>query len=133
MKILDTDVVIEILRGNDRVIECRQQTPDEVATTWITACELAYGAAKSRFPDKNQILVTEFLATVPVIGLDPSSAQHFGQIKARLESEGNILTDADLLIAAITLACGASLVTGNRRHYERIHGLRIEDWIRGHY
>ncbi len=133
MKILDTDVVIEILRGNDRVIECRQQTPDEVGITWITVCELAYGAAKSRFPDRNQILIAEFLATVPVIGLDLSSAEHFGQIKARLEREGNILADADLLIAAITLACGASLVTGNQRHYERIHGLRIEDWIRSHY
>jgi len=48
VKILDTDVCIEILRGNSRVIEQRRRTPDEVATTWITACELAYGAAKSR-------------------------------------------------------------------------------------
>ena len=40
------------------------------------------------------------------------------------------IADADLLIAAITLANGASLVTGNRRHYERIENLRIEDWIR---
>ena len=55
MKILDTDVAIEILRGNDRVIEARYQSLDEVVTTWITACELAYGAAKSRSPDKNQI------------------------------------------------------------------------------
>lgn len=41
------------------------------------------------------------------------------------------LGDADLLIAAIALANGASLVTGNRWHYERIANLRIEDWIRG--
>ena len=40
------------------------------------------------------------------------------------------IVDADLLIAAITLANGASLVTGNRRHYKRIESLRIEDWIR---
>ena len=40
------------------------------------------------------------------------------------------IADADLLIAAIALAHGASVVTGNRKHYERIESLRIEDWIR---
>jgi len=48
VRILDTDVCIEILRGNQKVIERRAATPDDVATTWITACELSYGAEKSR-------------------------------------------------------------------------------------
>lgn len=131
MKILDTDVAIEILRGNDRVIEARNRALDEVGTTWITACELAYGAAKSRSPDRNQSLVGEFLATLPVFGVNSPAAEQFGRLKADLERAGNMLADADLLIAAITRALGASLVTGNRRHYERIPDLRIEDWIRG--
>ena len=131
MKILDTDVCIEILRGNERVLERRQRALDEVATTWITACELAYGAAKSRAAKKNQTLATEFLATLPVVGLDLPAAERFGRLKAELERGGNILADADLMIAAITLAQGASLVTGNLRHYARIAGLRVEDWIRG--
>jgi len=131
MKVLDTDVCIELLRGNERVIESRQRTLDEVATTWITACELAYGAAKSRSPKENQTLVSEFLATLRVVGLDHPAAEGFGRIKSALERAGNILADADLMIAAITLAQGASLVTGNRKHYDRIAGLRIEDWIRG--
>lgn len=131
MKVLDTDVCIELLRGNERVIESRQRTLDEVATTWITACELAYGAAKSRSPKENQTLVSEFLATLRVVGLDHPAAEGLGRIKSALERAGNILADADLMIAAITLAQGASLVTGNRKHYDRIAGLRIEDWIRG--
>jgi len=131
VKILDTDVCIEILRGNERVLECRQRAPDEVATTWITACELAYGAAKSRATDKNQTLVTEFLATLPMVGLDLPAAERFGRVKAGLERDGNILADADLMIAAITLARGASLVTGNPKHYARIDGLRLENWIPG--
>lgn len=131
MKILDTDVCIEILRGNERVLERRQRALDEVATTWITACELAYGAAKSRAAKKNQTLVTEFLATLPVVGLDLPAAERFGRLKADLERGGNILADADLMIAAITQAQGASLVTGNLRHYARIADLRVEDWIRG--
>ncbi len=131
MKILDTDVCIEVLRGNERVLERRQRALDEVATTWITACELAFGAAKSRAPEKNQTLVTEFLATLSVVGLDFPAAERFGRLKARMEQGGNIIADADLLIAAITLARGASLVTGNLRHYARLDGLRLEDWIRG--
>jgi tRNA(fMet)-specific endonuclease VapC len=131
MKVLDTDVCIELLRGNEQVIESRRRTLDEVATTWITACELSYGAAKSRAPERNQTLVAEFLATLRVVGLDHPAAQMFGRIKSVLERAGNILADADLMIASIALAQGASLVTGNRRHYGRIEGLRIEDWIHG--
>lgn len=131
MKILDTDVCIEILRGNARVIERRRRTPDEVATTWITACELAYGAAKSRAPEPNRALVMAFLATLPILELDWAAAERFGRLKADLERAGNRVADADLLIAAIALARGAGLITGNRRHYERVPELGIEDWIRG--
>ncbi len=131
MKLLDTDVCIEILRGNARVIERRRRTPDEVATTWITACELAYGAAKSRAPEPNRALVMAFLATLPILELDWAAAERFGRLKADLERAGNRVADADLLIAAIALARGAGLITGNRRHYERVPELGIEDWIRG--
>jgi tRNA(fMet)-specific endonuclease VapC len=131
VKLLDTDVCIEILRGNARVIERRRRTPDEVATTWITACELAYGAAKSRAPEPNRALVMAFLATLPILELDWAAAERFGRLKADLERAGNRVADADLLIAAIALARGAGLITGNRRHYERVPELGIEDWIRG--
>ena len=131
MKILDSDVCIEILRGNVKVIEKRRTVDDDVATTWVTASELAYGARKSRDPEHNTTLVTEFLATLPVVGLNLPAALEFGRRKTNLERAGMRIADADLLIAAIALAHGASLITGNRKHYERIEGLRTEDWIRG--
>jgi tRNA(fMet)-specific endonuclease VapC len=58
-------------------------------------------------------------------------AERFGRLKTDLERAGTLLADADLLIAAIALARGAGLVTGNRRHDERIPEPSIEDWIRG--
>lgn len=131
MKLLDTDVCIEILRGNPQVLERRQATPDRVATTWITACELAYGAANSRAPEQNQILVTEFLSTLPILDFNLPTALLFGRHKARLRGLGTTVADADLMIAAMALAQGATLVTGNTRHYERFDDLRLEDWIRG--
>ncbi|HXG18213.1 MAG TPA: type II toxin-antitoxin system VapC family toxin [Methylomirabilota bacterium] len=132
MRILDTDVCIEILRHNGRVISRRRATLDHVATTWITAAELYYGAAKSRTPQQKAEAVTEFLSTLPGLGLNERSAQRFGNIKADLEQIGQGLADADLLIGAICLAHNAILATGNLRHYERIKGLTIEDWIRGY-
>lgn len=96
-----------------------------------TATELFYGAARSRTPTENRELVTVFLATLRMIGLDRLAVERFGLLKADLERNGQRLADADLLIASITPARGATLITGNRRHYERIAGLSIEDWIRG--
>jgi tRNA(fMet)-specific endonuclease VapC len=129
VKLLDTDTCIAILRGNEAVIERRAATADEVATTWITAAELYYGAAKSRRPVNNRALVTGFLATLPVLGLDLVSVQIFGEVKAELERVGQRLADADLLIGAIAVAQRAVVVTGNRRHYERIPGVTVENWI----
>lgn len=130
MKLLDTDTCIAILRGNEAVIERRAATSDDVVTTWITAAELYYGAAKSKDPERNRALVTSFLATLPVIGLDEASVQIFGEAKALLERRGQRLADADLFIGTIAVAHRATVVSGNRRHYERIPGVTIENWIR---
>jgi tRNA(fMet)-specific endonuclease VapC len=130
VRVLDTDVCVEILRGSGEVISRRSVVADAVATTWITASELYYGAAKSKAPAKNQILVSDFLATVEVMDLDLAAAQRFGSLKADLERRGRRLADADLLIASVALSRGAILVTGNRTHYARIPDLQLEDWIR---
>lgn len=129
MRVLDTDTCIEVLRGNQIVIARRAQLADTVATTWITAAELSYGAAKSRTPEHNQNLVLALLNTLPILDMNLLAAERFGVCKTHLERSGRIIADADLLIASICLAQGAVLVTGNRRHYERIAGLQLEDWI----
>ncbi len=112
------------------VIDRRTALEDEVATTWITVAELHYGAAKSARPEHHRELVTTFLRTIRRLDLDDTSSRTFGEIKARLERAGQRLADADLFIAAIALAQGATVVTGNRRHYDRVPDLLIEDWIR---
>ena len=116
MRLLDSDTCIAILRGNEAVIERRAATSDDVATSWITAAELYHGAAKSKSPEKNRSLVTSFLATLPVLGLDPVSVQVFGEAKALLEQQRRRLADADLVVGAIAAAQRATLVTGNLRH-----------------
>lgn len=130
MRILDTDVCVEILRGNREVVSRRSDLADSVATTWISAAELYYGAAKSKAPEENRVLVSAFLTTIDALGLDLAAVQRFGGLKAELERRGRRLADADLLIASVALSRGAILVTGNRSHYARIPDLQLEDWIR---
>lgn len=130
MRVLDTDVCIEILRGNRLMIRRRQETLDQVATTWITAAELYYGAAKSKDPEDKTLAVSEFLQTLEVLQIDDEAARQFGRLKAGLEYSGQRLADADLFIGSICFARGAVLVTGNIGHYRRVTSLTIEDWMR---
>lgn len=130
MRVLDTDVCVEILRGNEDVIERRRRTPGPVVTTWITAAELYYGAARSKAPEESGLLVWQFLATLKILELELQAVERFGRLKAALEAEGRRLADFDLLIAAVALSHRAVLVTGNRRHYDRVPDLQLENWLR---
>lgn len=130
MTLLDTDVCIEILRGNARVLDHRRRHEGPVAISFMTVGELFYGAARSADPEHNRPLVERFLLSVSAIHSDRMVMERFGLLKADLARRGEPLTDADVLIAATALARGATLITGNTAHYARIPGLRFENWIR---
>ncbi len=129
MIILDTDVCIHILRGNLSVIEQRQKYSSQAAVSFMTAAGLFYGAEKSANPLKNRTLVDQFLLTVVTVESDRRIVRRFGSLKAVLEGEGLPLADADLFIAATTLEKGDLLVTGNTKHFSRVEGLSIANWI----
>lgn len=129
MIILDTDVCIHILRGNFSVIEQRQKHSGQIALSFMTAAELFYGAEKSANPFKNRTLVDQFLLTVVIVESDRNVVRRFGRLKAALEGGGLSLTDADLLIAATALEKADLLVTGNTKHFSRIEGLNLANWI----
>jgi tRNA(fMet)-specific endonuclease VapC len=130
MILLDTDVCIELLRGNGSVIEKRKTSEQEIAISFMTMAELYYGAYKSANSPKNLGLVEEFLLSVRVLQTNQEIMRQFGELKANLELGGKGLADADLLIAATCLQTCDFLVTGNIKHYQRIENLRLENWIR---
>ena len=70
MILLDTDVCIEIIRGNEAVIEQRLNCDEPVAICFMTVGELFYGAQRSKYPMKNSALVEEFLLTLDIINTD---------------------------------------------------------------
>lgn len=108
----------------------RAAETDPLATTWITASELFFGAARSAMPVENAATVSRLLVSMSVLGLDLGSARAFGEVKAVVSARGALVADADLFIASIAISRGATVVTGNRRHFDRIPGLVMEDWLR---
>ena len=63
------------------------------------------------------------------MGFDEQAARAYAEIRVELEAKGQRLDDADLRIAAICLARDLTLITGNVRHFERVPGLRVENWL----
>ena len=72
---------------------------------------------------------TRLLPELPVLPFDASAARRYGEVRAELERRGTPLGDADLRIAAIALARGLTVVTGNVRHFQRVPGLPVENWL----
>lgn len=131
MIILDTDVVSDLMRPRPAPLLLNRLSDvpvDEQATTAITIGELAYGAHKAARPDL-YARASQLLGGVGVFDFDTAAAETYGRIRADLEAGGQRLADPDLRIAAIALASEATLVTGNLKHFGRISGLLVEDWL----
>jgi len=126
--LLDTDICVELLKGNKRVVQRRAEYDGPVGVCFMTIAELYYGAQRSKEPAKNRDLVEKLLLSLEIIQTDIEILRRFGSIKSTLMIEGTPIRDADILIASATLERAEKLVTGNRKHFERISGLGLEDW-----
>ena len=126
---LDTDTVSFALRGHgqaaNRLLEHR---PSEVSISSITLAELRYGAEMRRSRKLNGLIET-FAEAVAVAPFDAGAADRFGAVAASLARRGVPIGGFDTLIGAHALALGLILVTNNSRHFERIPGLRTENWV----
>jgi len=129
--LLDTDVVVEIMRGRRRsVVERLAVTRrDDVALSVITVAELFFGAHRSRNSVRNMTLCREFCDSFHVLPLTSAAAQRSAAARAELESSGARIGAYDVLIAGIALAEGRILATHNIREFGRISNLQTEDWI----
>lgn len=128
MKILDSDHCVALLRG-DLDLRDRVSPSETLAVTAISVGELMHGVFKSSRIDENLARLGVLLAAVAVLPYDEVAAQQFGRTKAELERAGQKLGDIDLQIASIALTQGVPLITHNRRHFERLSDLIIEDWL----
>lgn len=106
------------------------RVPDEIAISMITLAEMEYGINRSSNPDRNWIALLAFLLPFAILDLDRIAAEHYGQIRSALESQGRPIGPMDMLLGAQAGAHRLTLVTNNEGEIKRIDDLDIENWVR---
>ena len=132
MYCFDTDVLSAVLRRDPplHLIRRLAQLPAEQQfTTAVTLGELLYGAAKRGTPELAEQVRQIVRRAAAVLPFDASAAEVYGPLRARLEGEGRRLDEPDLRIASIALSRGLTMVTANVRHFSRVPGLEVENWL----
>jgi tRNA(fMet)-specific endonuclease VapC len=130
--LLDTNIVSDLVRNPSGRAAARIAKVGEelVGTSIVVAAELRYGAAKKGSPRlSNQLEVV--LGALEVLPLDRPADAIYGELRAHLERQGQLIGPNDLLIAAQALALGCTLVTDNTEEFARVADLPLENWIRG--
>ena len=131
MILLDTNVVIAFFNGSKAVLERIHSEIDRIALSTLVVAELDYGAKASQKAEENLEKLHRFVDIVRVVPFDLECAKLFGNIKSKLRKMGRPTGEVDALIAATAMSNKAVLVTGNRKHFENIKGLKVEIWPTG--
>lgn len=127
--LLDTNICVFALRGDSSIAEKFKTTSErKYYVSDVTVMELRYGAYRSAKAAENLALINVFLKKIRVIPF-AIAIDTFCQEKVRLQRAGLPLEDYDLLIGSTAKTTGLTLVTHNVKHFERIEGLVIEDWM----
>lgn len=132
MKImLDTNICIYIINRRPAAVLKRFQSfrIGDIGISAITLAELEYGVAKSSQPRRNREALGQFVSPLELAPFDPPATVAYGTIRAALEKRGLRIGAMDMLIAAHAVSLHATLVTNNEQEFERVPGLRLENWV----
>ena len=129
--LIDTNICVYAINNRPpqvrrRLLDC---SPVDVAISSVCVAEMEYGAAKSMAPERNSKALKVFCSNFQTLPFNDFDAEAFGYIRADLERRGCVIGPYDMQIAAQALTRNLILVTNNVREFERIPGLRIENWI----
>ena len=124
--LVDTDWAINYLNRVERVVmRIDELSPDGLGISMITLAELYEGVFYSRNSEDDARELRSFLDIVNIVELDDEICRIFAMERGRLRAAGNIIGDLDTLIAATAIRHDLTLLTNNRRHFERIQSLNI--------
>jgi tRNA(fMet)-specific endonuclease VapC len=127
--LLDANVCIGLLNGNAVLAaQLRQRSSSEIRMSSVMKAELYFGARQSARVEPNLKVLSRFFAAFPSVSFDDLAAEHYGRLRADLARQGRLIGPNDMLIAATALANDLVLVTHNTGEFERVAGLRWEDW-----
>jgi len=132
MYLLDTNAWVAYLRQNNPTLlqRLQQHQPADICLCSVVLGELWYGAVRSgpAHQAANFALIVRLRQQFVSIPFDDRAAEQYGRIRAHLAGQGTLIGPNDLMIAAIALANGLTLVTHNTAEFSRVPGLVLEDW-----
>lgn len=131
MYLLDTDILVGLLREKKNAVEKIEQISkisDNVFISVLNVFELIEGAYLSSNKDKSLKSVFDLIENIEIINLNKDVSVSAGKISADLKSRGAIIGIGDILIGASAILLNLILITNNKKHFERIPGLKLEVW-----
>ena len=123
--LLDADWIISFLNGRSEAVEAVSRLADEgIVVSIITWGEIYEGLLAVSEPERRLAQFEEFTLNLDLIAPDIVVARHYAQTRAQLRSQGLLIPDNDLWIAATALAFDLTLVSRDD-HFTRIPGLML--------
>lgn len=128
--LLDTNIAIYVIKRRPAsALATFNRHHGRMALSAITLAELIHGVEKSSDPARNLNVVEDFCSRLSILPYPAEAAYHYGNIRATLERAGRTIGVNDLHIAAHARCYGLTVVTNNLREFERVEGLRLENWV----
>ena len=128
---LDTDMCSYIIK--QRPVSVLQQfqklTMDAIGISIVTYAELIYGVERSSSKRINRSVVENFVQHLEIMDWDRNAADEYATIRTKLEAGGTPIGAMDMMIAAHAKSIHAILVTNNQKHFNKVKGLKIENWV----
>ena len=130
MYLLDTNICVYIINKHPtKIIEkISSLNLSEIKISAVTIAEMEYGASKSENREMNRSALKRFLSPFEIINFDAIDAEIYGIIRAELERQGKIIGPYDMQLAAQALRWDYIFVTNNIQEFQRINGLKLENW-----
>jgi tRNA(fMet)-specific endonuclease VapC len=129
---LDANVLIDLLNGRRPQVRSRyeqaQRSKTVLAVSTLVAQEVLYGAEISSRRELQRSNAEDLIGTLDICDFDLDDARACGLLRAQLKRQGNPIGALDGLIAAQALRRGWTVITGNRREFDRVTGLAVIDW-----
>ena len=128
---LDTDIIIEYFRGNEAIKNKIENLGDNdsIGLTWLSVYEFFKGIfASGKFDE--EMFLKKFVESAVMLEESYESTKIGGDIYGTLKRNGNLLNDADIIIASVVKSRDSVLVTNNEEHFRRINGLKVENWLK---
>jgi tRNA(fMet)-specific endonuclease VapC len=128
--LLDTNIVSYWMRGDQEIIKkLKKHKPCELSLSTITLAEIYYGIRKSNGKKEERFdKIESICAQLDIFPFDKTAADNYGTIRVYLERRGIPISERDSQIASIAMANDLIVVTHNVKEFERISGLKSEDW-----